>query len=266
MAGVLLACRGYGVQRVMLAALLLYLVLAAVLDMERVTALVLAGTLVGGLIAGGVLERGHGYGRLVALAAVPGAVQGLLLLFFPDIFLPQGELANWLQQRLPTAELPPDEAAVLLWMVEIAWRLLPAMVFASHLLVVVFGYRLAQALGPRLRLGVPAALPFRLWRPWGQFIWGPVIGLALHLVGSGQLAALGLNIVVATGLLFAVQGLALMHFFLRRLQLHWMLMVAAYLFLSLTSYLGALVLAGLGLMDIWFDWRRLDSGDCPYVS
>ncbi len=239
------------------AALLLYLALAIVLDVERATAL--AGALAGGVIAGIALEHNRGYGQLVALAAVPGIIQGLLLLLFQDAFLPQEVLTNWLQQHLPTAELSSEEAAVLQSMVEVAWRLLPGMVFASHLLVVVLGYRLAQALGPRLRLGVPAALPFRFWRPWGQLIWGPVIGLGLHLVGSGQLAALGLNIVVATGLLFAVQGLALVHFFLQRLRFHWTLTVLAYLFLSLTSYLGTLVLAGVGLLDIWFDWRRLDA-------
>jgi len=118
-------------------------------------------------------------------------------------------------------------------------------------------YRLAAWLAPRLRARVPAPLPLHLWRPWDELIWLTILALALWLVASGRLRDVGLNVGVVMVAVYAVHGLALLRYALRRLRVARLLELALYAALSVSSGLSVVLLSGLGLLDTWFDWRRL---------
>ena len=68
----------------------------------------------------------------------------------------------------------------------------------------------------RLGLSLPAPLPLSLWRPWEELIWVLIAALGLSLLGDGLLADLGLNLIVLMGVIYGVQGLAVLRFFAQR--------------------------------------------------
>ena len=136
-------------------------------------------------------------------------------------------------------------------------RLQPALEFLSLLLTLVLAYNVAHWAAGRFEVSLPAARPFHLWRTWDEFIWVLVAALAVGLLLSGRIQDLALNVAVSALAVYAAQGLSLTRYYVRRLGIYWMLELMLYALLFLASGLGMLGLAGLGLLDTWFDWRRL---------
>jgi uncharacterized protein YybS (DUF2232 family) len=142
-------------------------------------------------------------------------------------------------------------------MVDAVLRVQPAIELVSLLLTFVLAYRLSQKMAPRFELELPAPLPFPLSRLWDEFIWVLIAALGLGLLGSGLMADLALNLMVVTGALYGAQGLAVLRFFAQRQGVPLLVELSFYLGLLLVAGLAFLLLAGLGLLDTWFDWRRL---------
>ena len=104
---------------------------------------------------------------------------------------------------------------------------------------------------------MPAPLPLPLWRPWEELIWVLVGALALGLLADGWLINLALNIAVVMAVLYGTQGGAVLRFFARRQGVPLLVELIFYVALLLVAGLAFIMLAGLGLLDTWFDWRRL---------
>jgi uncharacterized protein YybS (DUF2232 family) len=56
--------------------------------------------------------------------------------------------------------------------------------------------------------------------------------------------------------LYAVQGFSVARYYLWRMQVARTLEFVLYIVAFISGWAG-LILAGVGLMDTWFDWRRL---------
>lgn len=213
-----------------------------------------------GLIAGFQVERGRPFGEVVAAAALPAAVLSLWLLVAstPGTREQAGaELATQLQAMGVQLDEGGQEVQELMATV---LRVQPALEFASMLLAVVLAYSLAAWLAVRLELDLPPGRPLRLWRPWEELIWVLIGSLGVGLVGAGWLRDLSLNLMVVMVLLYAAQGLGVTRFYMHRLELARLLEVAIYALLLFTAGIALAALAGLGLVDTWFDWRRLRPG------
>lgn len=254
-AAALLACRKHGARRA-----LPWTVLAA-LGITWLFDQILGIAPLVGLILGFQVERRQGYGRILAAAALPVVVQALLLLAAHEI-LPREELmARVLEQQgqLERMGWPLEGGTKALQeAVFFLVRLLPGTVFVFMMLTAVVAYRLGQIAAGRFQVALPAALPFRLWRPWSQMIWVLIAGLALKLLVSGRAEDLGLNLMMVMGVLYAVQGLAVVRFYAGRLGISPLLELVFYLVL-IGSGGAVFFLPCLGLLDTWFDWRRLES-------
>jgi uncharacterized protein YybS (DUF2232 family) len=124
-------------------------------------------------------------------------------------------------------------------------------------LTAVLAYRLSLQVGGYFNVSLPPALPFRLWRPWEQLIWVLIGALVLQLADIGVLADLAVNVVWVTGVIYAVQGMALLRFYIWHRRIPRPVEILIYVGLLFSGYLAVLSLAGLGLLDTWFDWRRL---------
>lgn len=246
----LLACRRFGLWRVGLVAL--PLAVGAGIELTPI----LAVAPLAGLLAGWQLERQGSYGKILAAAALPGAVQGGLLLASGQ--QPREEVVTQVAGQLEAMGLKLEEGYSVSQIVELGLRLQPATEFLFILFIAVLIYRLAQAGSGWLKIELPSATPFRNWRPWEALIWVLIAGLALVLGTQGTSAELGLNLMVVTGVLYAFQGLALVRFCCWRLGISKWMEGFLYLTLAFTAGLSTLVLAALGLLDTWFDWRRLD--------
>jgi len=107
-----------------------------------------------------------------------------------------------------------------------------------------------QALFPDLALSQWKAPEFCVW----------------VLIGSGlcvfmplpSLRLVGLNVLLLVSLVYLVQGLCVMAFYLHKASVHPLFRSLAYLFLVIQPLL-LLGVAAFGLFDLWFDFRRLSN-------
>jgi hypothetical protein len=104
----------------------------------------------------------------------------------------------------------------------------------------------------RTRIGAPLA-PLREFRFSDQLVWGLVVSIVLLVLPTfSGLRAVGLNLVIFFGLLYALRGLGVMAWYFAAHRVGFALvMVVAVLALPLTSLFSL----GVGLGDTWLDWR-----------
>ena len=84
-----------------------------------------------------------------------------------------------------------------------------------------------------------------------------IAALALGLLADGWLADLALNAAVLMALLYGAQGVAVLRFYARRQDVPLLVELIFYLALLLVAGLAFIMLVGIGVLDTWFDWRRL---------
>ena len=211
-----------------------------------------------GLLAVLQIERQQTYGRVMAMACTPPA--GLCfwqLIQARDGVHRQEQAAAILEQFQALGMAVEEGSQTLSAMIDAVLRVQPAIEMATLFLIFVVAYRLSQGLALRLGLSLPAPLPLALWRPWEELIWVLIAALGLSLLSDGLLADLGLNLIVLMGIIYAVQGLAVLRFFALRQRVPPLVELLFYVGLFFVAGLAFLLLAGLGLLDTWFDWRRL---------
>lgn len=258
-AGTLLGTRRFGIRTVApLACLPMLVTIVAPLQWVLLSGLAPAPLI--GLLAAIQIDRGQRYGQMLLAASAPGVMLAVFLLFgmradsWEQGDFVAGVVAS-LEQVAADAQLP--DADQLERLVELTLKLLPGMAYLSLLLVAVLGYRVAQGVGERIGQPVPQAPPMRTWRIWEPLIWVLIATFAGLLLGDGLMRDLAINVAMVLGLLYAVQGLALVRHLMWRLGVQRFLEVLVYALLAFTSGLSLMFLALLGLGDTWFDWRRI---------
>ncbi len=103
-----------------------------------------------------------------------------------------------------------------------------------------------------IRLAWP---PYRLWRLPEGLVWaGIALGFGVLLGPTKPIAVAGLFFL---GVLYFFQGLAVLACLLERWQLPTLLRITAYAVILLQAY-GMILLAILGLVDVWADFGRLN--------
>jgi uncharacterized protein YybS (DUF2232 family) len=133
----------------------------------------------------------------------------------------------------------------------------PALFFTVSLLSAA-GYLLALQAGLRrwpARLGGLAPAPFR-WELPEFLVWAFIGSGVLYLTGLPWLYEIGVNgLIVLVGLYF-LQGLSIAVFLFDRFKLPKFLATLSVVLLVFQPFFTLLV-AGLGLFDVWFAFRRL---------
>jgi len=203
------------------------------------------------------MERGAGFGNAVAGALLPVAAFCLWLVFSssdPQVLQQRSDLVSEQFQSLGL-EMDPQVMEAMIYLV---LRMQPSVEFISLLLSFLLAFRMAFLLAPRFGgIPFPEAPPMMLWRPWEELIWVMIGALGLSLLGVSWLADLALNVVVVMSVIYAAQGLAVLRFFSRRHGVPKALELPFYIALLLLPGLSIISLAFVGLLDTWFDWRRL---------
>lgn len=99
------------------------------------------------------------------------------------------------------------------------------------------------------------AINFANWRV--PFMVTPVLLLAMafQVVGGGTLKLIGSNMLVILAVYYGVTGLALIEYYLKRLQLSLGMKFMFYLLMFLTQMVGFIMAAFLGFLDSFFHWR-----------
>lgn len=109
-----------------------------------------------------------------------------------------------------------------------------------------------------LRKKDPALSPwpeFKYWRLPEHLVVAVALGLLLWLLRLEPLASIGLNMVIILGMLYFMQGLAIMSFLLAHWKVSPLLRGICYGLVLLQAY-GPILLAILGLADIRLDLRQ----------
>ncbi|HEY8418232.1 MAG TPA: DUF2232 domain-containing protein [Limnochordales bacterium] len=232
-----------------------------------------------GLVIGGAWREGAAAGQTLLLAVLAALLPGVAL--WLGVRLVQGVdlvtvfVDNWLQLARAMADqaaaggLPPEAVESLRLMVDDTERgfalmrpFLPGFAVVMACLTASLNLALARVL--LVRMGEqPAWLPpFARWRfPWPMAL-GFIAGHGLLLVGAATgndgVAIVGDNLRLMFHLLFAVQGLAIGWYWLEVWGLAplWRVLLLAAVLVWLPA-----VAAWVGVLDTWFNFRRLPAHD-----
>ena len=258
----LLACRRYGVRGIVPFAAIPALIYVSGIYSEPILKLLAAAPFIG-LLAGYQIDRGRPYGQVMATAALPGLAMAIPYLV--ELLLGAGqdpEFADQVSSQMEAAGLDVigeeyGAEKLTVQILHLQHRLQPAGLVVSALLTAVLGYRLAWSVAPKLDIELPQAPFVRLWRLWDWLIWVLVGATAAALLGTPVIRDLAFNAMFVVALLYGVQGFALARHFAKRMSVPVYLELLFYGSLMLSPGFGVLVLIGAGLMETWFDWRRL---------
>lgn len=153
------------------------------------------------------------------------------------------------------AEAARELEAALAAVRELLTRALPGLFFSSLLSTVWFNLAMSHWLLKQHRPEAATWPDFRHWRLPEILIW-PLIGAGLSLLlPSEALTTIGLNLLLVLGLLYFMQGVAIMTALLAHWRLPPLLRGLLYALVIFQVY-GIILVAGLGIADVWLDFRH----------
>ncbi len=202
------------------------------------------------LVLAAAMPLAPGYDKLVA-----GAVGGVR--------------ATAAQQMaaLNAATMTPDqraEAAQLVgaafdFLALLARTILPAILFGWIVTLVGLAERLSRRLADIVKRPLGPAVPLAFWRLPDAAVWFLVAGLALVVTRDARVMPVGINLATSVGLAFALQGFAVVQVFLTSSGMTPGLVTLLFVFVALAMWpILPVGCAGVGLMDMWLDFRRLE--------
>ncbi len=140
----------------------------------------------------------------------------------------------------------------------------PAIIAVGSLISASVNYALTAFLWKRI---APAATTYQfgkfiLWSSPEQFVWPFIISAGLTFLPDTGLGGLGLNVFVVMVAIYFLQGLAILYHFLESKKVPVFLWSLAILFVFIQPiFMGFIV--GLGLFDLWVDFRKIKTRDLP---
>ena len=157
--------------------------------------------------------------------------------------------------------LPQDSLAMIKeqvpQIVEMMLRLLPALLLLSFAFIVLINLLYLARRFPERR-GQWFSLPhLREWKTPESLVWGLIAsGFVLFLPGAGLLRVAALNLLLVLGACYFAQGLAVIAYFFNKNNVPRFLRGLTYV-LIIFQQIFTLLVVGLGLFDLWGDFRRL---------
>ena len=143
--------------------------------------------------------------------------------------------------------------------IDIFVRVLPALMVLSSVMQFSIGYLLFLVVLERFKTDRRYIQPFAHWKMPFWFMPLIVVSTLLILLGGKLLAQIGENILVFMIVFYAITGLALVEFYLKKFKFSLFLKIMFYLFLFMTLVYGFLVTVLLGFIDSFADWRKVQS-------
>jgi uncharacterized protein YybS (DUF2232 family) len=176
----------------------------------------------------------------------------------------RSSLAQHLESAVRMQEkmgLPQDSLTMLKeqapQIVEMMLRLLPALLLLSFAFIALINILYLGRRFPERR-GEWFSLRFlREWKAPELLVWGLIAsGFVLFLSGAGLPGAVALNLLLVIGACYFGQGLAVIAYFFNKNNVPRFLRSLTYI-LIIFQQIFTLLVVGLGLFDLWGDFRRL---------
>lgn len=106
------------------------------------------------------------------------------------------------------------------------------------------------------RLPMPSWVEWSRWKAPEPLVWAVIAGGAAFLIPVFWVSVAGLNILMVLGVIYFLQGLAVLTFYFEKWRLPKILRAILYGLLLLQHFI-ALGTILMGLFDLWLDFRRL---------
>ena len=206
---------------------------------------------------------------VTGIAGVLFALSGGLLFWYFGSWYAVGLSfrANLLQHLTAAAQLYekmgfPQESLDLLQkrtpqIVDMMLELLPGLVFIAIALVVLANVVLLCRRFPDRRAQWLSVANLREWHGPEPMVWGLIAcGFALVIPGLERLDVLAANLLLVIGAFYFAQGLSIIAYFFHKNNVPRFLRALAYVLIAFEQ-IFALLVAGLGLFDLWGDFRHL---------
>jgi uncharacterized protein YybS (DUF2232 family) len=141
--------------------------------------------------------------------------------------------------------------------VEQMLQLLPGLLFVSLCMVVLLNILFIWRRFPDRRAQWLSVGTFREWKCPEQLVWALIAcGFAFFVPANEVVTIVALNVLLVTGVCYFIQGLAIVAFFFHKNNVPRFLRSATYI-LIIFQQIFTLLVAALGLFDLWGDFRRL---------
>jgi uncharacterized protein YybS (DUF2232 family) len=136
-------------------------------------------------------------------------------------------------------------------------KILPALLFTGILYTVWMNQALGNWLLKKKNQSLAPWQDFKEWQLPDNLVWGMILGTGALFFLNGPLNTIGLNIVIALGALYFLQGLAVLVSLLHKWSVPQLLRLLIYGFFVMQTF-GIVLLSIIGLAEVWTDFRRLN--------
>jgi uncharacterized protein YybS (DUF2232 family) len=141
--------------------------------------------------------------------------------------------------------------------VEQMLQLLPGLLYVSLCLIVLFNILMLCRRFPDHRSRWLNIETFREWKCPEPLVWGLIgCGFALFVPAGEAVQIVAVNLLLVIGVAYFIQGLAVVAYFFHKNNVPRFLRSATYI-LIVFQQIFTLLVAALGLFDLWGDFRRL---------
>ena len=136
-------------------------------------------------------------------------------------------------------------------------KILPGAIMTLMLGVIVFSFSIAGHLAAKMGIIISRFRPYYQWKASGWWLLPTIAGLIPVVFRMEELwFYTGINILIVTGHVYMVIGLAIMEAFFKRALVQTPIKIIFYLILILAGPISMVFLAILGLSDTKFDFKR----------
>jgi hypothetical protein len=136
-------------------------------------------------------------------------------------------------------------------------KITPGFLLTVFLGTAVFGLVLSGYIGVKMGIIIPRFRPFYFWKASGWWLLPTIIGLVPVVFRMDELwFYAGLNILIVTGHVYMVVGLAIVEAYFRRIYVPLPIRIIFYVILILAGPVSMTFLAVLGLSDTKFAFKR----------
>jgi uncharacterized protein YybS (DUF2232 family) len=140
-------------------------------------------------------------------------------------------------------------------------ELLPATAFVGIGLVVLFNLVSLCRRFPERRAQWLSLPSLREWKAPDLLVWGVIVsGFVMFIPGVESFRTFAANLLLVFGACYFFQGLAIIAFYLYKNRIPRFVRGVVYLFI-IFQQIFTLLVVGLGLFDLWVDFRRLKKQD-----
>ncbi|MDY6853409.1 MAG: YybS family protein [Thermodesulfobacteriota bacterium] len=135
-------------------------------------------------------------------------------------------------------------------------RAFPSFIVVGTVLIVWMNLLLAKALNKTGKIRLPEFGDLSTWQAPDILVWGVILGGLLLLSKGLTISSIGLNMLIICLCVFFFQGIAIVSYFFHKKNIPFFLRTLGYM-LIVIQQLFMLIVIGVGLFDVWADFRRL---------